>query len=211
MFEFPKSLSPKRVLNLLKAERNPHSALALFDSATRHPGYAHSPSVFHYILRRLVDQRLVAHVGRVVELIRTQKCQCSEDVALTVIKAYAKSSMPDKALDVFQRMDEIFGCKPGIRSYNSLLNAFTESNQWDRAESFWAYFETVGMSPNVQTYNILIKISCKKKQFEKAKGLLDWMWNKGLKPDVFSYGTLINALAKGGNLCHHWRCSMKCP
>ncbi|KAF5176049.1 Pentatricopeptide repeat-containing protein, partial [Thalictrum thalictroides] len=48
--------------------------------------------------------------------------------------------MPDQALDVFRRMNEIFGCCPGIRSYNSLLNAFVKCNQWDRAESFFAYF-----------------------------------------------------------------------
>ncbi|PQQ12841.1 pentatricopeptide repeat-containing protein [Prunus yedoensis var. nudiflora] len=182
MVEFPKSLSPKRVLKLLQAEKNPHSALALLDSATRHPNYNHSPDVFHHILRRLLDPKLVAHVDRVVELIQTQKCKCPEDVALTVIKAYAKNSMPDKALVVFQQMEEIFGCAPGIRSYNSLLNAFIESNQWERAEKFFAYFETV-------------------EQFEKAKALLSWMWEKGLKPDVFSYGTLINGLAKSGNLC----------
>ena len=136
MVDFPKSLSPKLVLKLLKAQKNPHSALALFDSATRHPGYTHSSTVFHHILRRLVivDFKLVSHVGRVVGLIRSQKCKCEEDVAVTVIKAYAKNSMPDQALDVFQRMDEIFGCSPGMmRSYNSLLNAFVESNLWDPA------------------------------------------------------------------------------
>ncbi|KAB2621996.1 pentatricopeptide repeat-containing protein [Pyrus ussuriensis x Pyrus communis] len=200
---FPKSLSPKRVLKLLEPEKNPPAAFALLDSVTRHPNYNHSPDVFHHILRRLVDPKLVVHVDRFVELIRTQKCKCPEDVALTVIKAYTKNSMPDKALAAFQQMEEIFGCAPGVRSYNSLLNAFIESNQWDRAEKFFAYFayfETVDLEPNLQTYNVLIKISCKKKQFEKAKRLLNWMWEKGLEPDVFSYGTLINGHAKGGKL-----------
>ncbi|KAB2621985.1 pentatricopeptide repeat-containing protein [Pyrus ussuriensis x Pyrus communis] len=200
MVDFPKSLPPKRVPKLLEAEKNPPAAFALLDSVTRHPNYNHSPDVFHHILRRLVDPKLVVHIDRVVELIRTQKRKCPEDVALTVIKAYTKNSMPDKALAVFQQMEEIFGCAPGVRSYNSLLNAFIESNQWDRAEKFFAYFETVDLEPNLQTYNVLIKVSCKKKQFEKAKRLLNWIWEKGLEPDVFSYGTLINGLAKGGKL-----------
>ena len=58
---------------------------------TRFPGYFHSPDVFHHILKRLFDPKFVAHVSRIVELIRTQKCKCPEDVALTVIKAYAKN------------------------------------------------------------------------------------------------------------------------
>ena len=47
-----------------------------------------------------------------------------QDVALTAIKAYAKCSVPDQALYLFQRMVDIFGCKPGIKSYNSMFNAF---------------------------------------------------------------------------------------
>ena len=90
-------------------------------------------------------------------------------MALTVIKAYAKNSMPEKAFDSFQRMKQIFGCEPGIRSYNTLLNAFAESNRWEQAESFFKYFETVGIKPNLQTYNILIKVACKNRHFEHAK------------------------------------------
>ncbi|KAM3340767.1 hypothetical protein P3S68_028401 [Capsicum galapagoense] len=62
-------------------------------------------------------------------MIQTQKCICSEDVALTVIKCYAKNSMVDKAMGVFQNMKYVFGCVPGVRSFNTLLNAFVISNQ----------------------------------------------------------------------------------
>jgi pentatricopeptide repeat protein len=200
MVELPKPLSARQLFKLLKAEKSPKSALALFDSASRQPGYTHSPHIFLLILRRLSDPKLVVHVTRIVELIKTQKCKCTEDVVLTVLKAYAKSKMPNEALDCFQKMEEIFGCKPGIRSYNALLNAFIEANLLEKAESFLAYFETVGILPNLQTYNILIKISVKKRQFVEAKGLLDWMWSKDLKPDVYSYGTVINGMVKSGDL-----------
>lgn len=200
MAELPKNLSPKRLLTLLKAEKDSNSALSLFYSASRHPGYTHTATVFHHILRRLADPKFVPHVTRIVELIQTQKCQCSEDVALTVLKTYSKNSMVDCALSVFQRMREIFGCEPGIRSYNSMLNAFVTSSHWNQAELFFKSFETVGMAPNLESFNILIKISCKKKQFDKAQDILDWMWGQGLIPDVFSYGTVINGLAKSGKL-----------
>ena len=104
MASSPKSLSPKRVMKLLKSEKNPHSALSIFDSVTRFPGYFHSPDVFHHILKRLFDPKFVAHVSRIVELIRTQKCKCPEDVALTVIKAYAKNKF------VFQFFFFVFPC-----------------------------------------------------------------------------------------------------
>ncbi|KAJ0028671.1 hypothetical protein Pint_35228 [Pistacia integerrima] len=108
-------LSSKRLLKLLKAQKDPQSALALFDSEVRHPSYKPSSDVYHHILRRLVHPKLVGHVGRIVCLIKTRKCKCPEDVAVTVMQAYAKNLMPDKALDIFQNMGELFGCKPGIR------------------------------------------------------------------------------------------------
>ncbi|TQD98958.1 hypothetical protein C1H46_015428 [Malus baccata] len=110
MVNFPKSLSLKRVLKLLKAKKNPYAAFELLDSMTRHLNYNHSPNVFHHILHRLVDPKLIAHVNWVVGLVQTQKYKCPENVALKVIKAYTKNSMPDKALAVFQQMEENFRC-----------------------------------------------------------------------------------------------------
>ncbi|CAM8900811.1 unnamed protein product [Rhodiola kirilowii] len=193
-------LSSKQLLHLLKSEKNPNSALSLFDSATHHPGFTHSPSTFHHILRRLVHPDLVVHVPRITDLIRAQKCLCTEDVALTVIKTYTKFAMTDRALDAFNRMPQVFGCVAGVRSYNSLLNAFAEAKQWDKAEAFFAYFQTVGIEPNLETYNVLIKISCSKKQFGKARELLDCMWKSKISPNVISYGTVINGMAKHGDL-----------
>jgi pentatricopeptide repeat protein len=83
----------------------------------------------------------------------------------TLLKAYAKNKMPNQALDCFKKLEEIFGCKHGIRSYN----AFIKVNQLEKAVFFFSdYFETVGILLNLQTYNILIKISVKKRQFVKA-------------------------------------------
>ncbi|KAG7033785.1 Pentatricopeptide repeat-containing protein, partial [Cucurbita argyrosperma subsp. argyrosperma] len=85
---------------------------------------------------------------------------------------------PDQALYLFQRMVDIFGCKPGIKSYNSMFNAFIESNQWSRESRYRA----------------------RRSSLKRAKRLLNWMSEKGLNPNVLSYGTLINALAKDGKL-----------
>ncbi|KAM1397330.1 hypothetical protein ACFX2I_014925 [Malus domestica] len=133
MVDFPKSLSPKRVLKLLKAKKNPHAAFALFDSVTRHPNYNHSPDVFHHILHRLVDPKLVAHVDWVVGLVQTQKCKCPEDVALKVIKAYTKNSMPDKALAVFQQMEENFKCAR-CKTYNVLIKISCKKKHFEKAK-----------------------------------------------------------------------------
>ncbi|RYR79562.1 hypothetical protein Ahy_A01g004363 isoform B [Arachis hypogaea] len=204
--KLPKSLSPRRLLQLLKFEKDPRAAVTLFHSAILRPGYTHSPAVFHHVLRRIAaadpSLLLLPHLPRVIDAIRSHNCKCTEDVPLTAIKAYAKNSKPDEALHLFQNMETLFGCTPGVRSFNTLLNAFVLSNQWDRANRFFAYYETVGVEPNLETYNVLMKVLCKKKQFDKAKRLLGWLWEKGLRPDKFTYGTLINGMVKCGDLCN---------
>ncbi|CAA2964086.1 Hypothetical predicted protein [Olea europaea subsp. europaea] len=141
-------------MSLLKSEKNPISALNLFDSATHHPSYTHTDAILYHILHRLslsIDSKLLLHVTRIVDLIRTQKCPFSKDTVLVVMKAYSKNSMVDKAMELFQKMREIFGCEPGVRSYNTLLNAFVVSNQLSKAELFFRNFETLGVAPNLET------------------------------------------------------------
>ncbi|KAL2957927.1 hypothetical protein AAZX31_18G178500 [Glycine max] len=119
---------------------------------------------------------------------------------LTLLKAYAKTRMPDEALHVFQTMPHVFGCSPTICSFNTLLDAFVESHQWARAENFFKYFEAASVTPNVETYNVLLKVLCKKGEFEKGRGLPTWMWGAGMSPDKITYRTLIGGVAKSGDL-----------
>ncbi|RZB52786.1 Pentatricopeptide repeat-containing protein [Glycine soja] len=140
---------------------------------------------------------LLSHAPRIVAAIRYP---FPEDMPLTLLKAYAKTRMPDEALHVFQTMPHVFGCSPTICSFNTLLNAFVESHQWARAENFFKYFEAASVTPNVETYNVLLKVLCKKGEFEKGRGLLTWMWGAGMSPDKITYRTLIGGVAKSGDL-----------
>ncbi|KAG4922081.1 hypothetical protein JHK86_050894 [Glycine max] len=140
---------------------------------------------------------LLSHVPRIVAAIRYP---FPEDMPLTLLKAYAKTRMPDEALHVFQTMPHVFGCSPTICSFNTLLDAFVESHQWARAENFFKYFEAASVTPNVETYNVLLKVLCKKGEFEKGRGLPTWMWGAGMSPDKITYRTLIGGVAKSGDL-----------
>ncbi|CAN4106121.1 unnamed protein product [Withania somnifera] len=198
----PQKLTPKSLLKLLKSEKNPNAALSLFDIASQHPNYTHNALIFHHILRKLSlspDPKFLPHITRILDMIQTDKCFCSEDVALTVIKRYAKNSMVDKAIEVFQNMKSIFGCVPGL----------------SRGGLFFKYFGTMGVSPNLETSNVLIKLDCKRRQFVKAKScwircggngdlvkaleVFDEMFERGFYPDVTCYNILIDGFLKNGD------------
>ncbi|KAI3882088.1 hypothetical protein MKW92_039795 [Papaver armeniacum] len=101
---------------------------------------------------------------------------------------YSDDKMPDKALEIFQQMNEIFGCNPGIRSCNSLLNAFVMSYQYDRAESFFTYFET-RFETNLETHNVVMN-----GDFVNAFNVFNEMPERGVSPDVVCYNCLIDGL-----------------
>ena len=117
-------------------------------------------------------------------------------------KAWAKNSMPGKALDSFQWMKQFFGCEPGIRSYNTLVNAFAQWNLWEQAGSFFKYFETVASSQICKLIIFWFRLLLKRSILGERSGYWIWYGKRFFffHPNVQSYGTLINGLFKGGNL-----------
>lgn len=194
---FPKKLTTEHVLRLLKAEKNPMAALTIFNSATQHPDYEHNYAVFHMMIEKLGNARKIQEIDSILVQIQVEQCPCPEGLFLSVFKAYAKARLAEPAVEVFRNMERSFGCKPGIRSYNTLLNALVQGGCLHLVESFYAYLDTVGINPNLQTFNVLIKAFCKLKRFNEAKKLLlVEMENRGCDPDAVSYGTLMSGLCK---------------
>ncbi|GKV05975.1 hypothetical protein SLEP1_g17921 [Rubroshorea leprosula] len=90
-----------------------------------------------------------APVIRIVQLFEAQKFKCPEVVALTVIKAYAKTSMPDKALDgkEFQKVK-------GLLDWIRIILA--KGSNVVGARKMFDEMPEKGMIPDVTCYNILI-------------------------------------------------------
>jgi pentatricopeptide repeat protein len=119
----------------------------------------------------------------------------------TLLTIYAQKGHVDKALALLHRMDNN-ECRPDTQTYNSALNMFQRSTEWNAAEKAVQFFAAIP-SPNTVTYNTLINIYAQRGDVENAFTLLhqmqlDWKSgkNKNCRPDTHTYGTILNALQK---------------
>lgn len=196
----------KHILHLVRSQKSAMAALSAFDAAARcSPDLAHTPPVFLHLFRKLTADAaagtaslpiLSSHVSRLVAALRARPLPrpFPEEVPLAAIRAFSAARDPDAALSLFRDMELVFRCRPGIHSYNTLLNAFVESKQWAKAESFFAYYETALIQPNIATFNILIKALIKKRKIGRAKSLLATMRARGIAPDKVTYSTVLKGL-----------------
>lgn len=94
-----------------------------------------------------------------------------------------------------------------IVSYNTLLNSFAKSGEWERAERLFVSMKQKKIVHDVVTCNIVLNILCQEGQWERALTMLHKMIDgihvredNIVYADEVSYGTVINALCKVGKV-----------
>ncbi|KAL6337448.1 hypothetical protein AAG906_036762 [Vitis piasezkii] len=97
-------------------------------------------------------------------------------------------------------MHGIFGCQPGKISYNSLLNAFIQKKQFEKAKEPLNWMWEQGLKPYVFSYGTLINALAKNGYMSDAFNLFDEMPERGVTPDVACYNILIDGFFKKGDL-----------
>ncbi|KAJ9694905.1 hypothetical protein PVL29_010398 [Vitis rotundifolia] len=97
-------------------------------------------------------------------------------------------------------MHEIFGCQPGKISYNSLLNAFIQKKQFEKAKEPLNWMWEQGLKPYVFSYGTLINALAKNGYISHALKLFDEMPERGVTPDATCYNILIDGFFKKGDL-----------
>ena len=97
--------------------------------------------------------------------------------------------------------------KPDIVKYNTLIDAWANAGEPERAEAIFRLLEQSGLKPDHRTYGTMIKAWGGSKSYNgglKAQSIFDDMvlrYSQGdidLKASIVTYNTLINAWANAG-------------
>ncbi|KAJ4962803.1 hypothetical protein NE237_022742 [Protea cynaroides] len=93
---------------------------------------------------------------------------------VVLIQAYAKSAMPEKAVESFGRMEE-FGCRPNTFTYNSIIYVLVEKGVLLLALAVYNQMLKSDCRPNRATFGMLINASCEAGNTHDALQLFDEM------------------------------------
>ncbi|KAJ4839711.1 hypothetical protein Tsubulata_012692 [Turnera subulata] len=202
-FKWSKEVTPSQVAQLIRAEKDVEKALLVFDSATAEygNGFRHDVGTFGVMISKLVSGNQFRRAEQMLDRMKEEKCGITEEVFLSICRAYGRVHRPLDAIRVFHKMND-FECKPSERAYITVFAILVEENQIKLAIRFYKTMREVGFPPSVTSLNVLIKALCKDGgHMDAALKIFREMPGRGCTPDSYTYGTLINGLCRLGNVC----------
>ncbi|KAF3534414.1 hypothetical protein DY000_02040417 [Brassica cretica] len=185
------------VVKRLRQEPCVPLALHFFKSVTNSNLFKHTPLTFEVMIRKLAVDGQVDSVQYLLQQMKLQGFQCSEDLFVNVISVYRQVGLSERAVEMFYRIKE-FGCDPSVKIYNHVLDTLLGENRIQMIYTVYRDMKRDGFEPNVFTYNVLLKALCKNSKVEGAQKLLVEMSNKGCSPDAVSYTTVISSMCELG-------------
>ncbi|KAJ6728543.1 EMP16 [Salix koriyanagi] len=200
LLKWSKQITPSKVEQLLRAERDLLKAKIIFDSASAEysNGFRHDHTTFGVMISKLVSANEFRPAEEMLNRMKEEKCRVTEEIFLSICRGYGRVHLPLDAIRVFHKMND-FGCKPTDKSYISVFAILVEENQLKVAMSFYKYMREMGVRPSVVSLNVLIKALSKNSgTIGAAFEIFREMPKRGCDPDSYTYGTLINGLCKLG-------------
>ncbi|GAU38126.1 hypothetical protein TSUD_318130 [Trifolium subterraneum] len=161
----------------------------MFDSATDEykNGFRHDHKTFGAMIFRLVSVNQFRPAEGMLERMKQEDCEVTEDIFLTICRGYGRVHRPLDAIRVFHKMEK-FQLRPTQKSYLTIFDILVEENYVKRAIGFYKEMREKGIPPSVVSLNILIKALCKNKEtVESAFRIFHEMPNRGCQPDSYTY------------------------
>ncbi|GMH19535.1 hypothetical protein Nepgr_021376 [Nepenthes gracilis] len=202
MMNWSKQITTSQVEQLIRAEKDLHKAVMIFDSATAEysNGFRHDHKTFGLMISRLVSSNQFMKAEEILDRMEEEKCKTTEEIFLNICRAYGRVHKPLDVIRIFQKMND-FHCELSDRSYITVLSILVAENRLKMALKFYRYMRKMGVRPSVVSLNVLIKALCMNSgTIDAAFRMFREMPNRGCPPDSYSYGTLISGLCKFGRI-----------
>ncbi|VVB04993.1 unnamed protein product [Arabis nemorensis] len=185
------------VVKRLRRESCVPLALHFFKSIANSNVFKHTPLTFEVMIRKLAMDGQIDSVQYLLQQMKLQGFNCSEDLFVSVISVYRQLGLAERAVEMFYRIKE-FGCDPSVKIYNHVLDTLLGENRIQMIYTVYRGMKRDGFESNVYTYNVLLKALCKNNKVDGAQKLLVEMSNKGCSPDAVSYTTVISSMCELG-------------
>ncbi|KAM7259842.1 hypothetical protein ACFE04_015583 [Oxalis oulophora] len=174
-----------------KFDRN-HKALKIHSSISK-------LNALDATVRRLAESK---RFDDVVSLIESHKQNSEEEEVKTesflssLINCYGVASMPDHALGMYNKIDEL-GFPRTVLSFNAVLNAFVRSKCCQKVPTlFKEISDKYGIIPNEDSFKILVMSYCESGLPEKGVEVLEQMHELGIPPTIISFNVVLTGFVQ---------------
>lgn len=121
-----RSVLPKHVAAVVKHQKNPLTALEMFNSVKREDGFKHTLLTYKYMIDKLgFHGNFEEMENLLLEMRMDVDDSLLEGVHIGVMRNYGRRGKVQEAVDVFERMD-FYNCEPTVLSYNTIMNILVE-------------------------------------------------------------------------------------
>ncbi|KAG5251035.1 pentatricopeptide repeat-containing protein [Salix suchowensis] len=213
----PKFISHETAINLIKHERDPQHALEIFNMVVEQKGFNHNHATYSTIIDKLARAKKFQAVDALLRQMMYETCKFHESLFLNLMKYFAKSSVYERVVEMFNKIQPVVREKPSLKAISTCLNLLVESKQVDLLRGFLLDLKKGYMlKPNTCIFNILIKYHCKSGDLESAFAVVEEMKKGRLKeaielfeemvskdqilPDALTYNVLINGFSCWGKV-----------
>ncbi|KAM3703319.1 hypothetical protein ACJW30_04G087500 [Castanea mollissima] len=210
------------------AQTEPPLANEIFKSSPHMGSYKLGDSTFYSLIHNYADSGDFSSLDKVLDRMKRENRKFIEKSFVVMFRAYGKAHLPEKAVELFDRMVDEFRCRRTVISFNSVLNVIIQEGCFSQALEFYSRVmgsKNASISPNLLTFNLVIKALCKlglvdraiemfrempdrkctpdvftENRIDEAVLLLDEMQIEGCLPSAPTFNVLINAMSKKGDL-----------
>ncbi|KAJ6405107.1 hypothetical protein OIU84_013142 [Salix udensis] len=196
----PKFISHETAINLIKHERDPQHALEIFNMVVEQKGFNHNHATYSTIIDKLARAKKFQAVDALLRQMMYETCKFHESLFLNLMKYFAKSSVYERVVEMFNKIQPIVREKPSLKAISTCLNLLVESKQVDLLRGFLLDLKKGYMlKPNTCIFNILIKYHCKSGDLESAFAVVEEMKKSSISyPNLITYSTLMDGLCQRG-------------
>ncbi|KAF9596458.1 hypothetical protein IFM89_012163 [Coptis chinensis] len=111
------------------------------------------------MISRLASANQFKAAEELVDRMKNEKCSFTEEIFLSMFRAYGRAHKPNDVLRVFNMMKE-YKFEPTEKLYVSVFAILVNESQLKMAKKFFKYMKEMGIPRSTRIINILIKAFC---------------------------------------------------
>lgn len=198
------NLWPKAVLESLDDSISNHrweSALKIFGLLRKQQWYQPRSQTYARLLTMLGKCRQPEYATSLFDIMLSEGHKPTLDVYTSLVGAYGRNGLLNRALDIINEMKTISDCKPDAYTYTVLINCCCKLRQFDLIPTLLTEMSYLGIECSTVTYNTIIDGYGKARMLEEMESSLCNMLETGsCLPDVFTMNSIIWAYGDVGRI-----------